>query len=244
MKVKLYGTGSSAAKNFSACAFINDEVLFDCPNGLVQKLRNDDVDFDKVKVLILSHFHGDHDFDVPFFLGAMGFNPRGRKLTIIAPKGFAKRHKVLCDMIWPGIFGFKVAKKNIDLTILEAKDKRVFNIEGYEIKAYSVSHCEEQGCVAYGFKITKDGKTISFSGDTSMTDNVRALVDGVDMAFIECTGAPLSERVPVHIDVPEFLALKKDFPDVKLVPIHMSDKSKEALEKLGVKVPEDGDEYN
>ena len=34
MKIKLYGTGALTAKSYSACALIDDTILFDCPNGL------------------------------------------------------------------------------------------------------------------------------------------------------------------------------------------------------------------
>lgn len=240
MKIKLYGTGSSFAKSFGACALINDEVLVECSSGIVKRLRQDNIDFANIKVLIISHYHGCHDWEVPFLLGEMAFKPRSRSLTIIAPKGFAKRHGVLCDLIWQDMFSLDKAKSNMNLTILELQDNKIFKVNGYEIKSFKMKHRDVD---AYGFRVKKDGKVCGFTGDTRMIENVKNIVRESNISFVEVAYPPAPRNEPMHISVAEYMQLCKEFSNIPLVPYHMTDESREALAKLGVAVPNDNDVF-
>ena len=68
MKIELVGTGSIGAKQLSASTLINDEILVDVPNGIIKRLKQTGHDILKIKVILITHLHGDHFLDIPFFM--------------------------------------------------------------------------------------------------------------------------------------------------------------------------------
>ena len=238
MKIKLFGTGSLSSQSLSASALIDNTILFDCPNGLVKTLRRDNVDFNRIRAVIISHFHADHDWDLPFLLFEYIRVSRKHPLAIVAPRGFTDRHKTLCDMSWPGAFSWDSVVRNMPLEIHEAADRETFHMDGYAIQAYRMSHGD---CDAYGYRISKDGKTAAFTGDSTMCDNMVDLVDGADVAFVDVTGPPPAGFAPMHLDVGDFQRLQGK-TQTRLVPVHTNDDVRDQLEELGLRPPADGNE--
>ena len=237
MKIKLYGTGALVTSRFSACALIDDKILFDCPNGLVKKLRQDDA-IDKIEIVIISHYHADHDYDLAFLLWEYNRSKRQNQLNIIAPKGFFDRYKVLCDMAWPGLFTWNALCKNVSMKIIEAADKKIINLCGYKIQAFKVDHANAD---AYAYGIEKDGKTIAFTGDSAMCENINLLVSNANIAFVDVTGYTPAGVKPLHFDPPQFIELQKSHKNVRFVPVHMNESTADDLKEKGINPPNDGD---
>ena len=68
MKIKIIGSGSIWSKCNSACYLIDDKILVDIPNGICKALLNQGINFRNIANVLITHFHGDHYFDVPFYL--------------------------------------------------------------------------------------------------------------------------------------------------------------------------------
>jgi len=238
MKIKMFGTGSLPAKSFSSCFLVDDSILVDCPNGLMKKLRNADVDFHKIKIILITHFHGDHDFDMPFLLREYNkFAKRKETLTLIAPKNAVSRYKILYEMCLPETFD--TIHENAKLKVIEINEKvlsREINIDEYKINIYKVEH----GCDAYAYKISKDNKSVAFTGDTTLCDNVYKLLEGIDIAFVDVT---LPETVSVHMGIADIEKLRQKFHNCKFVPTHMHDHAREKLKDAGFNVPSDDDVF-
>ena len=67
MKIKIIGSGSMWTAYNSASYLIDDEILVDMPNGTCKNLFKIGVDPREVNYVLLTHFHGDHYFDIPFY---------------------------------------------------------------------------------------------------------------------------------------------------------------------------------
>ena len=65
---KIIGSGSIWSKCNSACYLIDDKILVDIPNGICKALLNQGINFRNIANVLITHFHGDHYFDVPFYL--------------------------------------------------------------------------------------------------------------------------------------------------------------------------------
>ena len=237
MKVKLYGTGSAGARKAkSACALIDGRIMFDLPNGSLKSLYADGVGCDAIELVIISHFHGDHDFDVPTFLFGYGAQAPNKTITIIAPKGATKRYKTLCKLsnfhcATPKII--EISPKNVGKTT---------TFGGYSITPYAVKHAD---LFALGYTITdQNGTTIGFGGDSAMCDGLHEIVKASQTAFIDVANiAPHPIYVGYHLDIAEYDALCKQYPNCKIIPVHMNDDTREELKKRKYPVPTDGETF-
>ena len=238
MKIKLLGTGALKAKEMSACALIDNVILFDCPNGLHKKLVREDFNIESLEGVIISHYHGDHDFDMPFLLKhlAESNRPEEKPFTIVAPKGAEERYRKLCEMAnYTSVF------EKIQPTFIEVdcKTKEVA-IGDYVIKPYKVKH---DNLEAFGYTILRNNCTVGFTGDSVLCDGVKKIMQESNIVIMDVTGPPPLGQPPMHMDVSEFEQLKAKFPDCEIIPIHMNDDTRKKLKKLGHKPPSDNQEF-
>ena len=68
MKLKVIGSGNIFSKQNSASYLIDDKILIDVPNGTCKTLKNIGIEPSKIDNILITHFHGDHFFDMPFVL--------------------------------------------------------------------------------------------------------------------------------------------------------------------------------
>ena len=66
MKVRVIGSGSMWTAFNSASYMIDDNILVDIPNGLCKSLFRMGIDPRNIENVLITHFHGDHYFDIPF----------------------------------------------------------------------------------------------------------------------------------------------------------------------------------
>ena len=68
MKVKVIGSGSMWNENNSASYMIDDHILVDIPNGMCKNLFRQEITPKQIDTVLITHFHGDHYFDMPFYM--------------------------------------------------------------------------------------------------------------------------------------------------------------------------------
>jgi len=69
VKVKILGIGGFGNIGLPFNSFlINDHVLVDTPPDILQSLYRESVNFDDIDTIVLTHYHGDHYFGLPFLL--------------------------------------------------------------------------------------------------------------------------------------------------------------------------------
>lgn len=64
-----------------------DVVLMDCGEGVQRQLMLSPFSFMKIKVVLITHMHGDHFFGLAPLLQTMGMSGRNDPLTVIGPPG-------------------------------------------------------------------------------------------------------------------------------------------------------------
>lgn len=92
MNVKLVGTGAIYTKYNGACTLVDNKLIVDMPNGTLKQLLKKGIDCKNIKTILITHKHGDHTADVPFFLKHI-FNgiKDSREITIIGPNGIKRK---------------------------------------------------------------------------------------------------------------------------------------------------------
>ncbi len=68
MKLKILGSGSIFSKDNSASCLIDNKILIDVPNGTCKTLKRIGIEPSNILNILITHFHGDHYFDMPFML--------------------------------------------------------------------------------------------------------------------------------------------------------------------------------
>ena len=167
MKIQTIGTGGIFTNAVSACALVDGKLLVDCPNGAVKALRRQGVDLQAIDLCLITHFHGDHYFDLPFLLLELSLQERNREFQIIGPAGMFIKAKTLMQEAYEG--HWEEAAESVSLTVNEVipaepdqtgkpyydyfddSDVHHFETYGYKIISYPVKHGDRQ---ALGYVVT------------------------------------------------------------------------------------------
>lgn len=235
MNIRMLGTGSILTKHMSACALINERILIDCPNGIVKSIRNVGINPKNIEVCIITHFHADHYFDIPFLLleQALG-EERKNDLVIIGPPKLYEHIEKLFMLAYPEDWDF--VKNRSKLKIFEVQDGESLNINNYNICAFKVEH---SSCEAYGYTIANDNKVIGFSGDSIYCPSIERIIRNSDMALVDVSFIKANKS---HMGIDNYNKIVSEYGASKqILPTHMSDEVRGILLEQGAIVPTEGD---
>jgi ribonuclease BN (tRNA processing enzyme) len=154
-------------------------VLLDCGAGVLAKLREDE-DWPRVDAICLTHFHLDHWGDVVPWVWAASFGP-ARELPApelwVPPDGRTTLREIGQRLGFPEMFeeAFRVS---------EYEEGREFDVAGMIVTARRVLHYD---LPAFGFRVSCDGKTLAYSGDSGPSDQLAELARDADLFLCEAT---------------------------------------------------------
>jgi len=147
-------------------------VLIDCGATALVGMDRHGINPDSIDAILLSHLHGDHFGGIPFLVvealagsRARGERPRTRPLLIAGPPETEERVRLAME-----VFGYAayheraVAAGLLELIVLEPGRRTA--VGPVEATAFPVVHTPE----ATALRVTCDGRTIGYSGDTEWTD--------------------------------------------------------------------------
>ena len=183
MKIKLTGTGSILSGSLSASALIDENIQIDVPNGYCKRMREQGVDCQKLDVILITHFHGDHYFDIPFLIMELGLRKeRNHPLKIFGPQGLESRLKELHAYAFPN-WDRVVANAKVEFNELAGDWLTVKTRNGrYRILAKEVEH---ESMNAYGFVIRQDDQAIGYTGDTRICKSVEEIIELSDLVVLD-----------------------------------------------------------
>lgn len=187
-------------------SFKEENILFDCGEGVQRQMRLAGIKPAKVTRLLISHWHGDHVFGIPGLMSAMGTDQYAKKLYIYGPKGTKK--------FFSNLFKSFVAKGIIEHEIKEVSSGIFYENDDFKLLAEPLKHSAP--CVGYSF-IEKDrlritvaeadklglkgpilgrlqkGEDIVFKGQKILVKDITTLVKGRKVSYIAdtvpCSGA-------------------------------------------------------
>lgn len=207
MKIHFLGTNGwfTIPTGNTPCILIDSKenyVIFDAGNGLY-KIKDYIVE-NKPISLFISHFHLDHVSG----LHSIALEPKLPSLiNIYMAKGRKKDFDLLVN---PPFTSPKTTVKVYELE--EGKNNIGFPVEVFKMRHAYVDH---------GYRITLEGKTIAYSGDTGICQNSRPLAQDVDLLIHECSyiKAPENENWG-HVDPIIAAHIAKDANVKKLILTH------------------------
>ncbi len=239
MKVHFLGCGDafgSGGRNHSAYLVETSDRLFllDCGPTTLLSMKKAGFNPQRLDAIILSHLHGDHFGGLPFFfLEYLYGTPRAEPLPILGPPTTEERVRTLTDCMYPGI---SERNQPLPTRFHILKPDKQESIKGIEVLPFRVPHQVRD--ISLGLKISFEGKSILYSGDSAWTDQFITHAEGVDLFICECSF--FTRDSEAHLC---YQKIKENLPRLKcknLILTHMDEEMLNQRLKLPVKSAEDG----
>ena len=217
MEIEIIGTGSSGN-----CFLFNDNLIVDM--GL-PKSKMKDIDFGKIKYVLLTHIHADHFLEATI-----------RYLSIHYPKIlFICGEWLKKELLHIGVENIKVIEMN-----------KLYEIGDYKISGIIAYH-DVENC---GYRLMQNGHKHIYITDTSTLEGITA--KNYDTATIECNHdferaleiieekreegefSHLVRTLDTHLSVQQTIEFCKGNNIKKLIPVHIGDSTRvEVMEAIG-----------
>ncbi len=220
MELQFLGSGDAfgSGGRFNPCIYVRarqSAFLIDCGASAMIAFRKFGVDPNTVRTIIISHLHGDHFGGLPFFiLDAQLVSRRTGPLTIVGPHGVQDRLLAAMEVLFPGSARIK---RNFAVDFRELEAGTAQQVNGIEVTAYEVKHA--CGGPAFALRVSADGKTLCYSGDTEWVERLREAARGVDLFIAESYF--FDKPVKFHLD---YATLARHLPEIgarRVVLTHM-----------------------
>jgi ribonuclease BN (tRNA processing enzyme) len=154
-------------------------VLLDCGAGVLAKLRERE-DWPRVDAICLTHFHLDHWGDIVPWVWALWFGPASeqpRPELWVPPGG----EKLMCEI------GERLGTPEMfekAFSVREYEEDRPFEAAGFQITPRRMLHYD---LLAFGFRVSSNGKTLAYSGDSGPSEALTELARDADLFLCEAT---------------------------------------------------------
>ena len=242
MEIRLVGTGSIGAVQSSASTLVNKKILIDVPNGIVKRLKQFGENVLNIDIVLITHLHGDHYFDLPFFMLEKYFYKVTDKTIIYAPIGTLKKVKKLFELAFPG--EYKKIMNNIDIEFIEFKELKNEKLDN-DIYVDSVLVDHGKCKPAYGYLLKENSRNVGFSGDSKMCEAIdyivqNSIVSVLDMSFAENINH-------AHMGLHEIERICDKYKEKTIITTHMQDYTRNDAKNKNIKnliVPDDGQIIN
>ncbi|MDF0497034.1 MBL fold metallo-hydrolase [Bradyrhizobium yuanmingense] len=229
MQLRFVGCGDAfgSGGRLNTCFHVSGRkanFLIDCGASALPALKRLEIDRGDIDLILITHFHGDHFADLPFFLLDAQFSRRTRPLTIAGPQGIERRLREVMEALFEHSSN---TKPHFELNVVELAPGQSRDFAAVNVTPYPVVHGNSGGPFL-AYRVAAEGRTLAYTADTEWTETLIPLAHGADLFIAE---AYMYEKV-----VKNHLSLKtleQHLPDIgakRLVLTHMSD---DMLSRLG-----------
>ncbi|WP_344231376.1 MBL fold metallo-hydrolase [Kribbella hippodromi] len=216
MDVTVAGSGDAfgSGGRFQTCIAVGTHTLIDCGTTSLTALRQQSLDPNEIRTVVITHLHGDHFGGLPFLILDGQFRRRTEDLTVIGPPGTQARLTDAMETLFPGS---SQVQRRFGVHVLEHADGRTRQVDELAVTPYEVRHAS--GAPAYAVRLQTPGRSITYSGDTEWTDALLQAADEADLFL--CEGYSTTP-VRWHMDLETLAQYRDRFTCRQLVLTHLS----------------------
>lgn len=191
-------------------------ILLDCGAGafsrLVSHVKPEDID-----VIILSHFHLDHTSDIGVLI---------YYYQVLSANGNTKKPLVFCPEGGGPLFEMVSACPYFEVNLVRGGE--ISMLEDIDFEFFPMRHPVE--CV--GVKISSNGKTFAYTGDTNVCDSVEDLYEGADVVLADgCFVRQDWANIKPHLSIEYIVELTNKYGNKSIIS-HINPKyTEEELQK-------------
>ncbi|HXQ10895.1 MAG TPA: MBL fold metallo-hydrolase [Caulobacteraceae bacterium] len=220
MRLQFVGCGDAfgSGGRFNTCFRVErpgGDYLIDCGASSMVALRQLGIDPNTIRTIFISHLHGDHFGGLPFFiLDAQFYSRRSELLTIVGPPGLGERLTQAMEVFFPGS---STARRRFEIDVREIAPGSSLTVGGGVVEAIEVKHA--CGAPALGLRLSSDGKTIAYSGDSEWTEALVEVGRRADLFIVEALS--FDRPIPQHLDYAAFRANAERIGVKRVVLTHL-----------------------
>lgn len=190
-------------------------LLLDCGPTALLAMKRDGLSPDALDAIVLSHLHGDHFAGLPFFFLTYIFDaPRQRPLIVVGPPGTEARVHDLYRAMYRDLSARPLP---FELRYVEVTGGLHTAVGAVDLLPFAVPH--QQTELSLGYRLTVDGRSILYSGDSGWTEALVAHSRGTDLFICEC--CYFETRTEFHLDYPRIAEQRARFGCRRLVLTHV-----------------------
>jgi ribonuclease Z len=244
VKIKFLGTGSGKTSlNRHHSSFLisssNHNVLVDCGDGISTAVLKQDISFNSIDSILISHLHADHFSGLPSLLTQMKLLSRKNDLAIFV-------HKSEKDFLEDFIFHSYLFKERMafDLKIISFHEDVEVKLDGrFNFKSRLNSHLDKYrrasletsplqenklGFVSLSFLFKDEENSVIYSGDIGSENDLILFNQKTDWFITETT----------HIKKENIPALLDKLDPSKLILTHLGDDFEKLLNDFHNSLPD------
>jgi len=221
MELQFLGSGDAfgSGGRFNTCLCISavrGAFLVDCGASSLIAMRKFGVDPNTIRVILITHLHGDHFGGLPFFiLDAQLVSRRQAPLTIAGPAGLRDRLASAMENFFPGSTG---VERRFAIDVRELEPGTAHDVEGITVTPHVVKHA--CGAPPFALRIAVDGKVLCYSGDTEWVESLREAAESADLFIAEAYF--FEKPVKFHLDYATLARHLSTLGAKRVILTHMS----------------------
>jgi ribonuclease BN (tRNA processing enzyme) len=210
------GPRPRASRGNTAHALVIDDVLYvvDCGSGVARQLVQAGIALTTLRHVFITHHHSDHNLDYGNVIMQAWASGLRTRVDTWGPPPLAKMTRLYLEMNAYDIDTRIADEGRVPLAPLVhvhelAQEGPVMQDERVKVRATLVDH--PPVVPAFAFRFDGPDRSIVFSGDTNMSNNLVRLAQGADLLVHEALWVPAVDRLVAR--VPNASTLKKHIID-------------------------------
>jgi len=177
LEVAFLGVGEAFGGSANTALLVNREILIECGPHVLLQLRRLGVGLSEIKLVYISHLHGDHFLGLAALLLAAREEGREKPLTLLAPEGL----KEVADELLSLSYRKRLEELPYEVRFMEAKGK--LSLHGYKLSFAPTHHSVPALAVS-----VKRRRKLVYACDGSPTEELAELAMHADLLVAEAYG--------------------------------------------------------